>query len=95
VEFKNFDHEEIGKDEVDQARNYLKRSMARLAILVCNKRPHESAYLGRNTIYSEEQKVILFLTTSDLREMLDMKDRGDDPSGLILDAVDEFLLQHG
>jgi hypothetical protein len=94
VEFKNYDAEEIGKDEIDQTRNYLKRSMGRLAIVCCNKPPHASAYLRRNSVYTEDAKIILFLTSGNLFEMLDMKDRGDDPSAFILDAVDEFLVKH-
>lgn len=94
VEFKNYDSEDIGKDEVDQTRNYMTRALGRLAIVVCNKPPNESARRRRNIVFSEESKVILFLTTTHLREMLDMKDRGDDPTDLILDAIDEFLLQH-
>ena|ERR1022692_3227186 len=94
VEFKNYDKENIGKEETDQVRNYLKKSMGRLAMICCNKPPDRSARLRRNVIYSEEAKVILFITTTNLREMLDIKDRGDDPSEFILDSVDQFLIQH-
>jgi len=87
VEFKNYESEEIGKEEVDQTRNYMTKALGRLAIVVCNKPPHESARRRRNMVYSEENKVILFLTTAHLREMLDMKDRGDDPTDLILDQL--------
>jgi hypothetical protein len=94
VEFKNYDKENIGKEETDQTRNYLKKSMGRLAIICCNKLPDHSAHLRRNGVYSEEGKIILFITTGNLREMLDMKDRGDDPSEFIVDCVDQFLIQH-
>jgi hypothetical protein len=94
VEFKNYASEEISKEEIDQTRNYLTRAMGRLALVVCNKPPHESAHRRRNMVFSEERKVILFLTAANLREMLDMKDRGDDPTDFILDAIDEFVLQH-
>jgi hypothetical protein len=94
VEFKNYDLEEIGKEEVDQTRNYMRSHTGRLAIMVCSKPPSESARRRRNMVFSDEGKVILFLTKAHLREMLDMKDRGDDPSELILDLVDEFLWEH-
>lgn len=94
VEFKNYDKEEIGKDEVDQTRNYMKATLGGLSIIVCNKPPHESALKRRNMVFNQEKKVILFLTTNHLREMLDIKDRGGDPSVFILDAVDSFLIQH-
>jgi hypothetical protein len=94
VEFKNYDKQSIGKEEVDQARNYLKRPMGRLAIICCNKRPDHSAYLRRNGVYSDDEKIILFITTANLIEMIDIKERGDDPSGFIVDCVDQFFIQH-
>jgi hypothetical protein len=41
-----------------------------------------------------EKKLILFITTADLREMLDIKDRSEDPSDFIIDSVEDFYLQH-
>jgi hypothetical protein len=93
-EFKNYAQEEIGKDEVNQTRNYLTKPMGRLAILCCNKSPDDAAYIKRNSVYSEEGKVILFLTKEQLKEMLFIKERGEDPSDLILDLVESFYLQH-
>jgi len=48
----------------------------------------------RNTIYSEDGKVILFVTTEQLIEMLFIKERGEDPSDLIMDMIERFYLQH-
>jgi hypothetical protein len=93
-EFKNYDASEIGKDEVNQTRNYLSGPMGKLAIICCNKNPDYAAHIKRNTIYSEEKKVILFITTDNLVEMLAIKERGEDPSDLILDKVERFYLQH-
>jgi hypothetical protein len=93
-EFKNYDHEEVGKDETDQTRSYMNDPMGRLALLCCSKEPNRSAHIKRNTIYSREKKVILFLTRDQLIEMLFMKERGEDPSDLIMDLVELFYLQH-
>ncbi len=93
-EFKNYDASEIGKDEVNQTRNYLTPAMGRLAIICSNKAPERQANVKRNTIYSEERKVILFLTKDKLEEMLYMKERGDDPAFLIMDEIEAFYLQH-
>lgn len=93
-EFKNYDSEEIGKEETNQTRNYLTKPMGRLAVMCCNKLPNKAAHIKRNTIFSEEQKVILFLTKEHLLEMLFIKERGEDPSDLIMDAVERFYLQH-
>lgn len=93
-EFKNYDASDIGKDEVNQTRNYLTKPMGRLAILCTNKKANAAAHIKRNTIFSEEGKVILFVTPTELIEMISIKERGDDPSDLILDLVELFYIQH-
>ena len=93
-EFKNYDATEIGKEEINQTRNYLTKAMGRLAIMCCNKIPNDAAHIKRNSIYAEEQKVIIFLTPELLLETIAIKERGDDPSDLIMDLVERFYLQH-
>ncbi|MEV6704987.1 hypothetical protein [Micromonospora wenchangensis] len=93
VEFKNYDSEEVGKDEVNQTRNYLTRPLGRLALIVSTKEPNHAAHLKRNTVYSEDGKVILFLNVEHLEEMLYMKERGEDPADLIMDAVERFYIE--
>ena len=94
TEFKNYEKEEIGKEDVDQTRNYLTKPMGKFALLCCNKLPNHAAHIRRNTVYSEDGKVILFLTKDHLKEMLFIKERGEEPSDLILDLVEWFYLQH-
>ena len=93
-EFKNYDSIDIGKDETNQTRNYLTKPMGRLAIMCCNRLPDGSAHIKRNTIFSEDGKVILFVTKDLLVEMLSIKERGEDPSDLVMDLVERFYLQH-
>ncbi len=92
VEFKNYDGQEIGKDEVNQTRNYLTEPMGRLALIVSSKKPSSPAYVKRNSVWSEDRKVILFITVDNLREMLFMKERGEDPSDLVVDLLEDFYL---
>lgn len=92
-EFKNHDKTNIGKEEVNQVRNYLTKRMGRLAILCCSKKPNKSAHIQRNKILNEDDKTILFLTKDDLKEMLLIKERDEDPADLIMDMVDQFYLQ--
>jgi hypothetical protein len=94
VEFKNYDLEEIGKDEVNQARNYLTKPMGKLAIICSPRLPNRSAHIKRNGIFSEDGKIILFVTVEHLKEMLFIKERGEDPSDLIMDLVERFYIQH-
>ncbi|MEO8382501.1 MAG: hypothetical protein ABI779_22770 [Acidobacteriota bacterium] len=93
-EFKNYDAEEIGKEETNQTRNYLTPPMGKLAIMCCNREPNRAAHIKRNTIFSEDGKVILFITREHLIEMLFIKERGEDPSDLVMDLVERFYLQH-
>lgn len=62
--------------------------------MVCSKLPNKAAHIRRNTIYSTEKKVILFITKEQLKEMLFIKERGEEPSDLIIDLVEWFYLQH-
>lgn len=94
VEFKNYETSNVGHEEVIQTDNYLTEPMGRLAIMICSKIPDNGAHIQRNTIYSRHRKVILFLTKDHLKEMLFIKERGEDPSDLIVDLVERFYLQH-
>jgi len=94
IEFKNYDTQEIGKDEVDQTRNYLTNPMGKLAIICCRKEPSKEALLRRNHVYTQEGKVILFVTKDKLREMIHMKEREDDPGRLVVEMVELFYIQH-
>lgn len=93
-EFKNYGTTDIGNEEVIQTDNYLTQPMGRLAIMICSKIPQNSAHIQRNTIYSRNRKIILFLTKEHLKEMLFIKERGEDPCDLIVDLVERFYLQH-
>lgn len=93
-EYKNYNATEIGHEEVIQSANYLTQPMGRLGIIVGSKLPNESAHRQRNTIYFNQHKVILFLTKDHLKEMLDIKLRGEEPSNLIVDLVELFYIQH-
>lgn len=93
-EFKNYDHDDIGKEEINQTKSYLTEPMGRLAIVCSSKMPDKSAHIKRNTIFSADKAVILFLTKEKLEEMLYIKDRGEDPSDLLMDEVERFYMQH-
>ena len=92
VEFKNYDGQEVGKDEVNQTSGYLTEPMGKLALIVSTKQPERAAYVKRNSIWSAVRKVILFVTVDNLREMLYMKERGEDPADLVIDLLEDFYL---
>lgn len=94
-EFKNYDTSEITQDEINQTRNYMSKPMGNLAILIANKKPTDHAHRHRNTVFTQDNgKVILLMTKDELKEMLAIRERGEDPSDLILDMLEDFYLQH-
>jgi len=93
-DFKNLDKEELNKEDVNQVKNYLKRTLGRLGFICSTKPPTDSALLTRNHAYTEEKKVILFLTTVELVEMMRRKCRGEDPCDVITDILDNFYIRY-
>lgn len=94
VEFKNYDAIDVGKSEVDQTRNYLTNTIGKFGIICCRKPPTDNALLRRNQVYTQEQKVIVFLDEEKLRELVHIKEREDDPSLLIMELVELFYIQY-
>jgi hypothetical protein len=85
---------EVGKEEILQVKNYLTGPMGKLAIICSTKLPNKAAHIKRNTIFSNDETVILFLTKEKLEEMLYIKERGEEPADLIMDEIEKFYLQH-
>ena len=94
VEFKNFGSDLVGKDEINQTRNYLTQTIGRLGIVISRTGYDDGAHIKRNSAFSEEKNVILLLTVKDMKEMLYMKERGEDPADLIMDAVERFYVEY-
>lgn len=90
-EFKNY-AEPFGKDEVNQTRNYLKKTVGRIGIIFSRKGPNDGAKKMRNSVYAEEKKVILFFDDHQLTELLRLKSARQDPLDLLQDAIDEFYI---
>ncbi len=93
-EFKNYDKQDVGKYEINQTRSYLTRPMGRLAFVCSSEPPNKAARIKRNSIYNQDDIVILFLTVRHLEEMLSIKERREDPSELIMDLLEGFYLEH-
>jgi len=92
-EFKNY-ADLFDKDEVNQTRNYLKGTIGKIGIIFSRKGASPSAMRMRNSIYSEERKVILFFEDEHLVEMLRMKEAGRNPLDLIQDAIEDFFISY-
>ncbi|MCW9026337.1 MAG: hypothetical protein OQJ77_03390 [Thiovulaceae bacterium] len=44
-------------------------------------------------MFREHGKFMIMLSDKDLCEMLDMKDKGDDPADYLFELVDNFLMR--
>ncbi|WNZ28652.1 MAG: hypothetical protein IAX21_08325 [Candidatus Bathyarchaeota archaeon] len=93
-EFKNYKKKKISPSDVDQVNNYLTRGIGNLGIICCPQPASENAKRRRNTIFANSGKVILFLDCENLKELMIIKDRGEDPAGLIMDMLEDFYIQH-
>jgi HJR/Mrr/RecB family endonuclease len=98
-EFKNYKTGDggvdIDKSVVNQVRNYLKQTIGRIGFVCSRREPVSSFFETRKQAFIEEKKVILFLSDKQLAEMLMRKYRGEEPSDVILDLVDQFNLGFG
>jgi TIR domain./Restriction endonuclease. len=94
-EFKNYSEEgsEIDKQVVIQIADYLKQTIGRFGIVCSKKTPNKSGIEKRKDIYIENQKLILFLSNENLKEMLLRKYKKMDPSDVIIDLIDDFNLK--
>ena len=92
-EFKNYT-DGFGKDEVNQTRNYLKKTVGRIAIIFSRIAPSESALKMRNSVFAEENKVILFFDDKRLVELLKLRGAQQDPLDLVQDAIEDFYLSY-
>ena len=63
------------------------RREARLGLLISRLPPSLSALRSRRDAYSDEEKLILFLSNDDLRKMIEMRQHGGEPTSFSI--VDE------
>lgn len=90
VDIKNYE-QEIGKDEVNQVSNYLNEAVGGFGLIVSRTGPNHAAQV-RQTAAFREEKLVLVVTFEHVREMLYLKERGEDPSDLIMDIVERFYV---
>lgn len=89
-EFKNFDLEHIGSNEVEQLVGYMEEHFGKLAILCCNKGPSLTALDEQRDQFIKMKRLVLILTPAELLEMISIRERGEDPSNLIMDLIEDL-----
>lgn len=92
-EFKNYE-DRIGQDQIYTTEKYLyDKALRRVGIVISRKGANENALWAAKGCLRETGKLILNLCDSDLINMLNIKDEGEDPSDYLMKILEELLLQ--
>ena len=82
---------EIGKDDILQVAHYLKEKGVGLFGLIFSRYGgDESSEIHLRDIWQSENKMIVVLRDNDVEQMLLSKQRGNDPSRIIIEKIQEF-----
>jgi hypothetical protein len=91
-EFKNYKGQ-IKQGQVLTTEKYLlEKALRRAAIIITRTGADKGAYAMIQGAMREHGKLMLVIDDDQVCKMLHMKDRGDDPTDLLFDVADEFLL---
>jgi CheY-like chemotaxis protein len=94
VEFKNY-AAAVGKDEVNQLRQYLSRkSLGRFGLLLSRRPPSSSALTARADAYSGQSILILFVDDSTVEQLVHARSQGRDPSGILQELKERFEIAY-
>jgi hypothetical protein len=92
-EFKNY-AQKIGQGQVLTTEKYLlEKGLRRVAIIMTRSGCDEGAKSMTQGAMREHGKLILVVSDDEVCEMLHMKEVGDDPSDLLFEIADNFLLK--
>ncbi len=91
-EFKNY-MLKINQGQILTTEKYLhKRALRSVAFIISRKGISDNALKFSQGAMREHGKLIVNLTDEDLCNMLDMKEKGDDPNDYMFEKVDSFLM---
>jgi hypothetical protein len=92
-EFKNYT-EQIRQREVESIQQYLYlKSMRMFGVLCSRNQPSESALLARRRAWVEADKLILFLSDEELKDLVRAKSYGEKPTDVLDAQLEEFFLR--
>ena len=91
-EFKNYKLK-ISQGQILTTEKYLhKRALRSVAFIVSRQGVSENALKFSQGAMREHGKLIVTLTDEDLCNMIDMKEKGDDPNDYMFEKIDTFLM---
>lgn len=91
VDAKNTD--DLTRDDLRQLYCYLKRAIGFWGFIVCRTQPSETIQAFNRTLYKNFSQLrgIIILCDDDLRKMVEIKFRGDNPSDYLQAMMSEFI----
>lgn len=90
-EFKNYS-DKIGQSEIYTTEKYLFATALRnTAIIIARNGASENAFRAASGALKEHGKLILIISASDICEMLELADGGNEASDFMLGRLDDFL----
>jgi hypothetical protein len=93
AEFKNYT-ESIRQREVESVQQYLySKAMRMFGVLCSRNQPSESALLARRRAWVEADKLILFLSDEELKDLVHAKSYGENPTDVLDAQLGEFFLR--
>ncbi|WP_038490995.1 hypothetical protein [Collimonas arenae] len=91
-EFKNY-REKIKQGQILTTEKYLlEKGLRKVAIVLSRRGADENAFKMTQGAMRESGKLILVLDDDQVCNLLESRQRGDDPSDLLFDMADKFLL---
>jgi hypothetical protein len=91
-EFKNYS-ESISQKEVEALQQYLfSKAMRNFGLLCSRGEPSDSAFRARRRAWMESDKLIVFLSDEDLKDLIRARSFGEDTTEIIDTQLDEFFL---
>lgn len=94
-EFKNYT-DKISQTQIYTTEKYLyKTALRNVAIIISRKGANENAIKASKGILRESGKLIINLNDEHLKNMLEMKELGSDPTDYLFELVDDFLIELG
>ncbi len=93
AEFKNYT-DPISQTEVESLQQYLYPKARRAFGFLCSRHaPSTSAVRARRRAWMISETMILFLSDGDLKEMIRMKARGEEPAEILETQMNDFFLK--
>jgi hypothetical protein len=92
AEFKNYS-DSIAQKEVEAVQQYLfPKAMRNFGLLCSRSEPSHSAFSARRRAWLEYDKLIVFLSDEDLKDLIRAKSLGENTSEIIDTQLDAFFL---